>query len=87
LDVPVRRVPLLVGSSIHTVDLPDDAILLAAPPPLDPIADVPAAVADALRYPLSGPTLEKIARRGGRATLVVEHPTLPFPGAPIDSRQ
>jgi hypothetical protein len=87
LDVPVRRVPLLVGSSIHAVDLPDDAILLAAPPPLDPIADVPAAVADALRYPLSGPGLQKIARRGGRATLVVEHDAHPFPGAPLDPRQ
>jgi hypothetical protein len=83
----MRRVPLLVGASIHTVDLPDEAVLLAAPPPLDPIADVEAAVADALRYPLSGPGLHAVALRGGRATLVVEHPTLPFPGAVADPRQ
>jgi hypothetical protein len=87
LDVPVRRVPLFVGSSINAVDLPDDAVLLAAPSPLDPIANIAEAVADALRYPLSGPTLEKVARRGGRATLVVEHAALPFPGAPADPRQ
>ena len=61
--------------------------LLAPPPPLDPLDDVGAAVAEALRFPLSGPALEQVTTRGGRATIVVEPPSLPLPGAPHDPRQ
>ena len=39
-------------ASLFTVD--DDAVLLAPPPPLEPLRDVAAAVGEALRYPLSG---------------------------------
>ena len=81
------RVPLLAGSSLYAVDLPEDAMLLAAPPPLDPIADVAAAVGEALRFPLAGLPLDALARRGGRATVIVEPPLLPIPGATDDPRQ
>lgn len=81
------RIPLLAGSRLAVVNVPDDAVLLAPPEPLDPIADVAAAVGEALRFPLSGPTLEELATRGGRATIVVEPPSLPLPGAPQDPRR
>lgn len=86
LDLRVR-VPLLAGSRLTLVNAPDDAVLLAPPGPLDPIADVGAAVGEALRFPLSGPPLEELATPGGRATVVVEPPSLPLPGAPQDPRR
>ena len=81
------RVPLLAGSRITVLTAPDDAVLLRPPVPQDAIADVGAAVRDALRFPLSGPPLEALATRGGTATIVVEPPELPLPGAPADPRQ
>ena len=81
------RVPLHSGSRLPVVALPEDAVLLAAPPPLDPLADVGAAVVEALRYPLAGEPLSELARRGGRATLVVQPPSLPLPTAQDDPRR
>ncbi len=66
---------------------PDDAVVLAPPAPHARVADVAAAVRDALRYPLEGPPLEALARRVRRATIVVEPPALPIPGVPADPRQ
>ena len=42
---------------------------------------------DALRFPLAGDALEAQARRGTRATIVIESPALPIPGSPNDPRQ
>ena len=75
------RVPLHSGSRLPLVTLPDDAVLLGAPPPLDPLADVRAAVTEAFRYPLAGPPLGSLAPRGGRATVVVQPPAVPLPTA------
>ncbi len=61
--------------------------MLRPPPPPDQVVDVGAAVRDALRFPISGPALEDLATRGGRATIVVEPPALPLPGAPQDPRR
>ena len=69
------------------MDAPEDAIVLRPPPPGDAIADVRAAVRDALRFPLAGEPLEALVRRGGRATIVVEPPELPLPSAAHDPRQ
>jgi hypothetical protein len=69
------------------VDAPDDAVVLRPPPPGEPIADVHAALRDALRFPLAGEPLAALAPRGGRATIVVEPPELPLPAAQIDPRQ
>jgi len=81
------RIPLLSGTRLVIVNAPNDAIVLRPPPPpAEPIADVGAAVRDALRFPLAGPPLEALAPRGGRATIVVELPSLPIPGAEIDPR-
>src|SRR5262249_20616122 len=75
------RLPLLSGTSVVVVDAPEDAVVLRPPPPGEAMADVRAAVRDALRFPLSGEPLPGLATRGGRATLVVEPPALPLPGA------
>lgn len=83
----MTRLPLLSGSSVHAVDLPEAGQLLAAPPPLDAIGDIEAAVRDALRFPLDGPSLEQAAARRARATIVVEPPVLPMPGVPDDPRR
>lgn len=81
------RVPLHSGSRLPLVTLPDDTALLGAPPPLDPLTDIGAAVAEALRYPLAGEPLATLARRGGRATVVVQPPALPLPTAQDDPRR
>lgn len=81
------RVPLHSGSRLPLVTLPDDAVLLGAPPPLDAIADVRAAVTEAFRYPLAGRPLETLAPRGGRATVVVQPPAVPLPTARNDARR
>jgi hypothetical protein len=82
----VTRVPLLSGARIAIVEIPGDGVLLRPPPPGEAIDDVGAAVREALRFPLAGPPLEQLARRGGTATLVVEPPSLPIPSAIPDPR-
>ena len=81
------RVPLLAGSRLTVVDAPPDAVVLRAPPPEEPLADVGAAVREALRFPLAGQSIEQLAVPGGRATIVVELPASPIPSAVRDPRQ
>jgi hypothetical protein len=83
----VTRLPLLSGSRVVVVDAPDDAVVLRPPPPGEPMADVAVALRDALRFPLAGESLAALAPRGGRATIVVEPPSLPLPGAQQDPRE
>ena len=81
------RLPVVSGSRVPLLSIGDDTVVLAARPPLDPLLDVGAAVVEALRYPLSGPPLVDLVTPGGRATIVVEAPVLPFPSVPLDPRQ
>jgi hypothetical protein len=81
------RIPLLVGTRVWIVTVPDGAVVLRPPPPQPAVEDVGAAVRDALRFPLTDEPLEAVIPRGGRATLVVEPPALPIPGSPHDPRQ
>lgn len=81
------RVPLLSGTRLTIVNAPDDAVVLAPPPPGEAIGDIGAAVRDALRFPLAGDPLEALVTRGGRVTVVVEPPALPLPGAADDPRR
>jgi hypothetical protein len=85
--VPVTRVPLLSGSRLVLATAPDDAVVLRPPRPSRSVSDVAAAVRDALRFPLAGESLEALARRGTRATIVVEPPALPIPSTPADARR
>jgi hypothetical protein len=84
----VQRVPLFFGTRLTVASVPDDAVVLRPPPPGEAVADVRAAVRDALRFPLAGSPLEALVTRGGRATIVVEPPALPLPGGLLaDPRQ
>jgi nickel-dependent lactate racemase len=83
----MRRVPLLAGSRLVVVTAEDDALVLRPPAPSQGVADVGAAVRDALRFPLAGEPLEALVSRGARATIVVEPPQLPLPGTERDPRQ
>ncbi len=83
----MTRVPLIAGSGVAVLNVPDDAIVLRPPPPGQVVADVAAAVREALRFPLEGPPLEEIVRGASRVTIVVDLPSLPIPGAPADPRQ
>jgi hypothetical protein len=85
--VRVTRVPLLSGSRLVLAAAPDDAIVLRPPRPSGSVSDVAAAVRDALRFPLEGESLETLARRGTRATIVVEPPALPIPSTAADTRR
>jgi Lactate racemase N-terminal domain len=82
----VTRIPLLAGSRLHVVDAPDDAVVLHSARPAAALADVGAAVRDALRFPLVGLGLEQLVPRGGRVTIVVEPPALPIPSAEREPR-
>ncbi|MGH3136685.1 MAG: lactate racemase domain-containing protein, partial [Gaiellaceae bacterium] len=82
----MRRVPLLSGSRVVVVPVDDEDVIIRPPPPARAV-DTTAAVRDALRFPLEGPPLGALATRGGRATIVVEPPALPLPGASHDPRQ
>lgn len=81
------RIPLLAGTRLLIAAAPDDAVVLRPPPPGQGIADVGAAVRDALRFPLEGDPLEALIGRRDRATIVVEPPALPIPGSQADPRQ
>src|SRR5436309_9674786 len=82
------KVPMLAGSRLVVVSADDGALALRPPAPADGVADVRAAVRDALRFPLAGEPLERLVpRTGGRATIVVEPPALPLPGTERDPRQ
>ena len=82
----MARVPLIAGSGVAVLNVPDDAVVLRPPPPGQIVADVAAAAREALRFPLEGLPLEELVRGASRVTIVVELPSLPIPGAPIDPR-
>ena len=83
----MQRVPFLSGTRIAVVDVADDGVVLRPPAPGTAIADVGAAVREALRFPLTGASLERLVTRGGTATVVIEPPHLPIPSASADPRQ
>jgi lactate racemase-like protein len=83
----VPRVPLLAGTRIAVVDTAADGVVLRPPAPGTAIADVRAAVREAMRFPLAGEPLNRLARTGGTATIVIEPPHLPVPSATWDPRQ
>jgi DNA-binding transcriptional ArsR family regulator len=86
LNPRVPRVPLLSGARIVVASAPDDALVLRPPPP-GRATDAEAATREALRFPLGGEPLEELARGATRATILVQAPGLPIPGATGDPRQ
>jgi hypothetical protein len=83
----MRRVPLLSGSRVVHIPFGDDDLVLAPPPPPAAGVDVAGAVSDALRFPLAGEPLHDLSLDGARATVVVEPPAFPLPGAQVDPRR
>jgi len=83
----VQRIPLLSGTRIAVVDVPDGGTILRPPAPSDVLRDVPGATREALRFPLAGGPLSSLVTPGGTATVVVEMPNLPVPSATSDPRQ
>jgi hypothetical protein len=77
----LTRVPLLADSRLVVADAGPDDIVLRAPRPPAPLRDVPAAAREALAFPLAGTPLAELVRPGGSATIVIEQPVLPIPGA------
>jgi hypothetical protein len=84
---PVQRIPLLSGTRIAVVDVPDGGVVLRPPAPADVLHDVAGATREALRFPLSGGALASVVTPGGTATVVIEMPHLPLPTAALDPRQ
>ena len=82
----MRRIPLISGTRLVFVTVDDDDVTIRPAPPPAHAVDTGAAVRDALRYPLDGPPLARLAPRGGRVTVVVEPPVLPVPAVTQDPR-
>jgi Lactate racemase N-terminal domain len=82
----VTRVPLLADSRLVVADAGPDDVVLRAPRPPAALRDVPAAAREALGFPLAGPPLAELVRPGASATIVIEQPVLPIPGAATDPR-
>src|SRR5437763_8584394 len=80
---------MLAGSRVAVVAAPPDAVVLRPPAPGPALADVRAAVAEALRFPLDGPPLRELVSGATqkRATIVVDPPALPIPGSENDPRR
>jgi hypothetical protein len=83
----VTRIPLLSGTRIAVVDVPDGGVVLRPPPPTDVLRGVGAATREALRFPLTGAPLASLVTPGGTATVVIELPDLPIPPSAADPRQ
>jgi hypothetical protein len=79
-------VPLLADSRIVAADAGPNDVVLRPAPPRQSISDVPAAVRDAMSFPLAGQSLEQLVTKGGTATLVIEQPSLPIPTVQIGPR-
>jgi len=77
----VTRIPLLADARIVVADVGASDAVLRPPPPRESLEDVVSAVRDAAAFPLAGEPLERLAVRGGTATIVIEQPSLPIPGA------
>ncbi|HEX6762473.1 MAG TPA: lactate racemase domain-containing protein [Gaiellaceae bacterium] len=82
----MTRVPLLADTRLVVAEAGTDDLVLHAPRPPAPLRDVPAATREALAFPLAGPPLPELVRPGGSATIVIEQPVLPIPGAPSGPR-
>jgi len=82
----VTRVPLLSDTRVVVAEAREDDTVLRPPLPRESLDDVAQAVRDALQFPLAGPPLDELVKRGGTATLVIEQPSLPIPSVQVGPR-
>jgi lactate racemase len=73
------REELVFGDGWTTADLPDDAAILSPgiSLPLEPAADLEAAVREAVERPVDLPPLAELARGSRRVTVAFDDPTVP----------
>ncbi len=76
------EVELAYGQSGLTVDVPDDAVVVR-PRSLPGLDDERQAMHDALRRPLSGPSLASLVRRGDRVLIAFPDITRPMPNRTV----
>src|SRR5439155_13233325 len=79
--------PRIAGTRLSVFDPAAYGVVLRPPAPGKAIADVGAAVREAIRFPLAGEPLARLVTRGGTATVVIEPPHLPIPSSAWDPRQ
>ena len=79
-------IPLIADSRIVVGEPGENDIVLRPPQPREAITDVPAAIRDALAFPLAGEPLERLVKKGGTATIVIEQPSLPIPAVQVGPR-
>jgi hypothetical protein len=82
----VTRAPLLADSRILVAEVAPPEMVLWPPAQREALDDVGRATRDSLAFPLAGEPLERLATRGGTATLVIEQPTLPIPNTSTGPR-
>src|SRR5207249_12075064 len=82
----VSRIPLLAEAKIVVAEPGPADVVLRPTQPRETLDDVPQAVREALAFPLAGKPLMELVTRGGTATLVIEQPSLPIPGASAGPR-
>jgi Lactate racemase N-terminal domain len=82
----VTRIPLVADSRLIVAEPEERDVIIRPPRPREALEDVGQAVRDALAYPLAGPPLDQLAKRGGTATIVIEQPSLPIPSAQTGPR-
>ena len=82
----MTRIPLLADARLVVAEPGADDVVLRPPPPREVLGDVPRAVRDAFAFPLAGEPLERLVKRGGTATIVIEQPSLPVPGTTLGPR-
>jgi hypothetical protein len=81
-----RQIPLIADSRIVVAEPGVDDVVLRPPLQRESIGDVPAAVRDALAYPLAGSPLSELVTKGGTATIVIEQGALPIPAVQVGPR-
>jgi hypothetical protein len=82
----VTRIPLLSDARIVVAEIGDEDLVLRPPRQRESLDDVGRAVRDAVAFPLAGEPLEKLARPGSTATIVIEQPSLPIPASSTGPR-
>ena len=82
----MNRAPLLYDSRMLVAEATPPDIVLWPPRQREALDDVARATRDALAFPLTGESLERLATRRGSATLLIEQPALPIPSTSTGPR-
>ena len=70
---------LFSGDQLVEVDLPVGSRVIYAKPPMEPLADVPAAIRYAINHPENAPPLYSKLRPGMKVTVAIDDLSMPLP--------